>query len=211
MIKRMGHSTLSLLRVRRVVYSVVVFHWMISAMDEDDYPSTRDAARVLGMAKFFTGKPCRNGHVELRLTSTGDCRECVRLRRERGSQRNPAGPKAAQDRHRSNNRDRMNARSATWRVANKARYKALRRKHYEENKSDYVFAAQMRKAHVRLATPVWQDRGELRRFYAECPEDLQVDHVIPLRGEMVCGLHVIGNLQYLSGPANMRKSNKFAG
>lgn len=41
-------------------------------------PSTRAEAQTSGSSKYFTGKPCTNGHVEIRYTSSGSCRGCIR-------------------------------------------------------------------------------------------------------------------------------------
>jgi 5-methylcytosine-specific restriction endonuclease McrA len=51
-------------------------------------------------------------------------------------------------------------------------------------------------------------KKELILIYDNRPEGMQVDHIIPLNGENVSGLHIPWNLQYLSPEANNKKSNK---
>lgn len=59
--------------------------------------------------------------------------------------------------------------------------------------------------------PIWYNtqHDEIKAFYKACPDGYQVDHVIPLRGDNVSGLHVITNLQYLTPEDNLKKSNRY--
>ena len=50
----------------------------------------------------------------------------------------------------------------------------------------------------------------IRQFYRDMPSGCVGDHIIPLRGENVSGLHVEGNLQYLTPKENAAKRNHFA-
>lgn len=72
-------------------------------------------------------------------------------------------------------------------------------------------AAQMRRL------PAWADHAAIRLMYCAAdvakttwPElDVQVDHVIPLRGGKVSGLHVHNNLRLVPARVNQSKGNRF--
>lgn len=118
-------------------------------------------------------------------------------RREAEHKRNKA--------YRENNKDRLNEKS---RAAKKA---------YREQNPEVIRARNVeRKAKQKRAMPVWVDRGALRRIYAECQQlntrygaNLQVDHVVPIRSKLVCGLHVPANLQLMDATLNDSKGNRY--
>jgi 5-methylcytosine-specific restriction endonuclease McrA len=62
--------------------------------------------------------------------------------------------------------------------------------------------------HRMKCKPKWVDNQELGKIYKERPVGHEVDHIIPIRGKTVSGLHVPWNLQYLPMSENRKKSNK---
>ncbi len=79
----------------------------------------------------------------------------------------------------------------------------------KDNKETYNAYLASRKHRVKQATPKWADLKAIRQFYFECPEGYHVDHVIPMNGKLVSGLHILSNLQYLLAADNLHKGNKF--
>jgi hypothetical protein len=60
---------------------------------------------------------------------------------------------------------------------------------------------------VSRATPKWVDIEAIAEFYGNCPKGYQVDHIVPINGDNVSGLHVLANLQYLSVADHRVKTN----
>lgn len=130
-------------------------------------------------------KPCRRGHISGRSPYTGKCLECQNVYQRRWAEKN---------------RKLKNIRSRVWNKANRFKVRAFK-------------AA--RKAGLRQATPAWltkDHKAAIFVFYKNARDrGLTVDHIVPLRGENVCGLHVPWNLQLLSTEENNRKGNRFSG
>lgn len=80
---------------------------------------------------------------------------------------------------------------------------------YRENKADYINRAIKYKTNRTMATPSWANLDKIKEIYDTCPTDYHVDHIVPLKGKNVCGLHVEYNLQHLPAIDNIKKSNKF--
>lgn len=95
-------------------------------------------------------------------------------------------------------------------------FEQYQRHYYRENKDKFVARSNRRRAVKVSACPTWADRAKMSRFYREARKLTKetgikhvVDHIVPLQGELVCGLHVETNLQVITQKANLEKFNKF--
>lgn len=63
----------------------------------------------------------------------------------------------------------------------------------------------------KLRIPPWysSEKDLIAEFYENCPSGYHVDHIIPLQGTFISGLHTLNNLQYLPASENLKKGNKF--
>lgn len=158
-------------------------------------------AREQGLKYYFTGKPCSRGHIAERFVSTRNCAECNRMR-GRIENMTPV------------ERNYRAACAKVWYYTNHEKARELnckaRRAFYRRNSikinSESMYFLQLRKK----ATPLWANKAAIIEFYKNRPEGYEVDHIIPLQGQTVCGLHVENNLQYLTKLENRQKGNRFA-
>ena len=192
-------------------------------MDTTNLPKTRAEAKALGATHYFTGEPCKHGHIAPRKTK-GACVECLKLEWERGNQtraeyfkaynQSEAGQKAKRDYY-AKNRDEVIARSQSRDTAKVTQYKTA----YKERNPDlYKELVSLRRRRFRQATPKWltaEDKLEIRMKYRLAIELSRrtgvrhaVDHVVPLQGEEVCGLHVPWNLEVITQEENLKKYNR---
>ena len=87
---------------------------------------------------------------------------------------------------------------------------AERFKRWQQNNKDKTRLKSANERAIRLQRfPTWADKELIKAFYLNCPAGYHVDHIIPLRGKEVSGLHVIENLQYLLATKNMSKGNRY--
>ena len=102
------------------------------------------------------------------------------------------------------------AQHQVWKDANKEHIAAYE-KDYRARKKDQIYAKNnARHKRVQQATPLWADMNAIRDIYLEAQYmQMEVDHIYPLNGKTVSGLHVWDNLQLLTKEQNLRKSNTY--
>jgi 5-methylcytosine-specific restriction endonuclease McrA len=192
-------------------------------MDTTNLPKTRSEAKAAGAKFYFTGDPCKHGHIAPRKTK-GVCIECLKLEWQRGNEtraeyfaeynKSEAGQKAKQDYY-ARNTAVVKARSKARDTAVVSQYKLA----YKERNPDlYRELVNARRRRFRQATPKWltaEDKMAIRMHYRLAIELSRrlgvphvVDHITPLQGETVCGLHVPWNMEVITQDENLKKSNK---
>jgi hypothetical protein len=138
------------------------------------------------------------------------------------SDRNPEARKKIAKRYYDNNRELCVARSVQWRRDNPEWAKAADKKYgkkWRDANRDVCNASLARYRASKLkATPDWLTQDQLediksmytlaKKFEGIFGLSYHVDHIVPLQGENVCGLHVPWNLQLLEAKLNLSKSNK---
>jgi hypothetical protein len=163
----------------------------------------RQIAIAQGKAHYFTGKPCIRGHFSKRNVTTRKCMACDREDKKQLKLSNPEKFITQRKADREKNRERLNAAK---RLNNRKHAARIRLSNLE------------RKQAVRQRTPAWLDlvdKAEMESIYTyclalrSCGLDYHVDHIIPLQGKSVSGLHVPSNLQVLYSKDNIAKKNRW--
>ena len=134
--------------------------------------------------------------------------------------------KAKQKEWRERNKESIAKRVREWQQANmeKGRAKTARYRernpqawaeHYAKNVSLYTERAERRRRAIRGAAPEWRNQFFILEAYRLARArsratgiKWEVDHIVPLKSPIVCGLHVEHNLQVIPAVLNRSKGNK---
>ena len=188
-----------------------------------DYPTTREESKKTGSKYYFTGQPCKHGHISLRKTK-GACLECLKVEWAKGNEtraeyfkqynQSEASQKAKKEYY-ERNKEQVIARAAARPVEQRRLH---REKYKAQNPELYKAFTSVRRRRHKNATPKWitpEQKLAMRNLYLKAQELTKiageryvVDHIIPLISPDVCGLHVPWNLRVITQEENLKKSNK---
>lgn len=113
----------------------------------------------------------------------------------------------------------LRAKTDKWKKANPERAAAVSRKTRQKCKARILANKAKYRANKRNRTPIWVDKDHLwliKEVYELAVLrtklfgfEWHVDHIVPLNGKLVSGLHVLENLQVIPGKENLLKNNKY--
>lgn len=84
------------------------------------------------------------------------------------------------------------------------------RKYYKNNRDKMIAISCAYNSRVRKATPKWENQSEINKYYIKARDlGMEVDHIVPITSDIVCGLHCVANFQMLTREENASKGNRF--
>ena len=181
-------------------------------------PKERAAAKAVGQTTYFTGRPCKHGHVDFRCTASGVCLECSKLIQKRTiTKRLKNNPNHYKEKY-ALNPEKYRLKAEKYRNKFPERVKESNQKMNGKRKPQKA-AAEMKRIATKLnATPKWLSKDDfdwIDAYYVEAQKHkemfgmvLAVDHIVPLKGKQVCGLHVPWNMCLRTKSDNSKKHNK---
>ena len=184
---------------------------------------TAKEALQLGEKYYFTGNPCKNGHISKRLVSGRQCTECAIINATAWRKENPERFRAAVKKSYYKNYENEIKRAAIYRTINRDKCILANKNYRAANPHKYAimnrYNVSKRLTAKLQRTPKWVDleiEGVIKEIYELATVRTKlfgfswhVDHIIPLQGKLVSGLHVPENLQVIPAIENMRKLNTF--
>jgi hypothetical protein len=163
-------------------------------------------------------KTCKVGHSYIPVgNNKRGCPTCHCERSRLYREQNLNAVKLTWKRWYSKNTAKHKAHSLAWNRANREKYNARARACLKKNIGQKTRGKWSKKnIALKRATPPWSDKNAIAEFYKEARrlsrisgEVMTVDHIIPIQGKDVSGLHVPWNLQILTRSENSKKGRNY--
>lgn len=196
---------------------------------------TRQEAKQRGLTSYFTGTTCKRGHISPRNVNSCNCHECWREDSLQQRTDDPTKFKDKKQQEYLRNKSTILSQQSAYRKRNwtsimdkrrnspshQAYMKSYLATYYRERwNNDPTFRAnalancRRRQARLQQALPMWAEVGEIKALYQRARQLTDstgiphvVDHIIPLNGKSVCGLHCLTNLRIITSTENRAKWN----
>ena len=169
----------------------------------------RTCGVVKPLTEFHKCKSSPDGHVV-------KCKACCKAYQSKYFVKTKEKRKEYAAQYYKENQEAIQSRTEQYARDNREKAKSYKAKWKKENRGAVNAIGAKRRAQKLQATPAWADLEAIKSLYEEAQRlqeltgiDFHIDHVVPLQGELVCGLHVEYNLQVIPAALNLRKSNKF--
>jgi dsDNA-specific endonuclease/ATPase MutS2 len=180
-------------------------------------PQERAEAISKGAKKYFTGRACKSGHVAERRTSNGNCVVCEAEKHRRWAESNPEKMKQVLVKSQTKHGEKRRQKAAEYRAKNPETIRVACAKSKKKHRAYHTYLESQRQQRIKQATPTWltdSDKEWMVNIYKQSQHlksqhgvVTAVDHIVPIRGENVCGLNVPWNLRVTTQKYNSAKCN----
>jgi len=159
------------------------------------------------LTEFYKSSKRKDGYLPY-------CKTCEKSRVNSYYESNKKQLYETRKKYREENKIKSSDWSKKHYSLNKEKIRQTQKAYYEKNKAVFSQKCALRYARKTQQTPAWLNKGhvaEMEGFYTFCQifKGFEVDHIVPIKGKTVSGLHAPWNLQILTEEQNRAKSNNF--